>query len=82
MIDRTATTKQVIAWEDKGTTFILPGNAVSVMRYGVVIIGGSAEAAEGGGDGEDGPGEGLRPVRVKMTPGRVDTLLSTQVRCE
>lgn len=59
------------------------------MRYGIVIIRG---AGEGGGDEDDtvglggadalGPGrsgEGLRYLRVKTNPGRVETLLSTQV---
>lgn len=58
------------------------------MRYGVVITGGSAEAGEAWADDEDFPpdargsgrvGQGLRHVRVKLTPGRIDTMLSTQV---
>ena len=62
--------------------------AASVMRYGVVITVGSAEAGEAGADDEDFPadgkgsgrvGPGLRHVRVKLTPGRIDTMLSTQV---
>lgn len=61
------------------------------MRYGVVINGGSAEAGEAGADDEDLPADGrgsgrvgqglLRRVRVKLTPGRIDTMLSTQVCC-
>lgn len=61
----------------------------------VVAGGGAAEAGGGaggegaaGGDDEDFGGErgsgrvggGLRHVKVKLTPGRVDTLLSSQVR--
>lgn len=82
--------QQVIAWEDKKSSHASADSAAtdSVMRYGIVIMGGSAEAGEGAGEDEDaasdgrGPvriGEGLRHVRVKLTPGRVDTLLSTQV---
>lgn len=81
----------MVAWEDKEAS--PPGSNSDVdrvMRYGVVIIGGSAEAGEGGGDDEDVPGggdgkgsrrggEGLRYVRVRLTPGKVDNLLSTQV---
>lgn len=85
---------QVIAWEDKdGSNVSTPssGAAVgSILRYGVVVVsgGGSAETGDGGGDDDDVPGdgrgsgrvgEGLRHVRVKLTPGRVDTLLSSQV---
>lgn len=70
------------------TTTTSGGGGAVVLRYGVVVIGGSAEAGEGGGDDDDVPGDqrgsgrvgqGLRHVRVKLTPGRVDTLLSTQV---
>ena len=66
----------------------------SVLRYGVVVIAGGG-GAEGGGGGEgagggddedfDGGrasgrvGGGLRRLKVKLTPGRVDTLLSSQV---
>lgn len=64
------------------------GGGSVVLRYGVVVTGGSTEAGEGGGDDDDVPGDqrgsgrvgqGLRHVRVKLTPGKVDTLLSTQV---
>lgn len=76
---------QVVAWEDKGESSSDEDNTSSVMRYGVVIIGGSVEAGDEGDDDETVPGdgsngrEGLRYVRVKLTPGKVDTLLSTQV---
>lgn len=70
------------------TTTTSSGGGAVVLRYGVVVIGGSAEAGEGGAEDDDVPGDqrgsgrvgqGLRHVRVKLTPGRVDTLLSTQV---
>lgn len=85
--------QQVIAWEDKDASSLPPNSSDNgrsagvILRYGVVVVGGSVEAGEGGGDDDDVPGgdrkgpggEGLRYVRVKLTPGRVDTLLSTQV---
>lgn len=77
---------QVIAWEDKNSSA-----SQGVMRYGIIIMG-SSKAGETGGDDEESPGDsrgsgrvtggggsGLRHVRVKLTPGRVETLLSSQV---
>lgn len=83
--------QQVVAWEDKDATPSGPNGAVGrVMRYGIVIIGGSAEAGEGGVVDQDVPEvvgggrfgrteEGLGYMRVKLTPCRVDTLMSTKV---
>ena len=84
-----STASQVIAWEDKQTSASGSGSS-GVMRYGVVIMGGSSEGGEGAGDDDEyagdgrgsgrvGGGSGLRHVRVKLTPGRVDNLLSSQV---
>lgn len=84
--------QQVVAWEDKDATPPGPNGAVGrVMRYGIVIIGGSAEAGECGvvdqdvpeevdGGGSGRAEEGLSYVRVRLTPCRVDTLMSTKVR--
>lgn len=81
--------------KDASSPSASPANSSnSVLRYGVVVIAGGG-GAEGGGGGEgagggddedfDGGrasgrvGGGLRRLKVKLTPGRVDTLLSSQV---